>query len=151
MCLLRAMTFFFVAKRSHAWYDVYMWHLVSTNGERVRLCSNYYLAQMVADYLKKQTGQDVVVGTIQKNTPEKEFFWDTGSMSLGPTNNIIRLPDNVRFSYPSHQTSALSNFLSSMPPKELFYEFSGTVHTICLTVRQFNTLLDCVRCDNLFM
>ena len=122
-----------------------MWYLVHEKGNRIRFCSNYYLAQMVADHLRDKLGQDISIATIQKDALEKDFFWDTGSMSLGPKNYTINLPDDIRFSYPSHQGVMLSNFLSSMPKKELFYEFSGSVNTICLTIEQFNVLLNYAR------
>jgi hypothetical protein len=121
-----------------------MWYLVQADGQRVRFCSNYYLAQIVADHKKKQIGVEPVIATMEKNTSKKEFFWDTGSMSLGPSKTTVQLPDNMHFSYPTHQAAALSNFLNSMPPKELFYEFACAFHVICLTIEQFNALLDSV-------
>src|SRR3990167_1346663 len=105
-----------------------MWYLVHTKGERIKFCSNYYLAQMVANHLRDELGQDFSITAVQKDTLEKDFFWDTGSMSLGPKNYTINLPDDIRFSYPSHQGVMLSNFLSSMHKKELFYEFWQCKH-----------------------
>ena len=100
---------------------------------------------MVANHLRDELGQDFSITAMQKDTLEKDFFWDTGSMSLGPKNYTINLPDDIRFSYPSHQGVMLSNFLSSMPKKELFYEFSGSAYALCLTVEQFNVLLNYAR------